>query len=90
MKKAVIILIVFLFALQFSGCGVQNGENGASIGKIEKIISGMTLDEKISQMIIPAVRDIWGRTFFVNFFRRVLVLHGLSAACLTLEYFHLT
>ncbi|MCR4963922.1 MAG: glycoside hydrolase family 3 protein [Firmicutes bacterium] len=59
-----VFLCMAVFAALLTGCGSAERENPADgsepaaveTGDVEAIVSGMTLDEKISQMIIPAIR----------------------------------
>ena len=52
LKHGFILLMVFMIAISLSACSANNTPEG----KIDRIVSKMSLDEKISQMIIPAIR----------------------------------
>ena len=51
-KLILIGLMILIIAVSLSACSMNNTPEG----KIDKVISKMSLDEKISQMIIPAIR----------------------------------
>ncbi len=57
MKKASIILIILLLIINISAAIAQTDPDAEVYGKVREIVSEMTPEQKIAQMLIPAMRN---------------------------------